>query len=343
MKIAIITRFFGEPLNEGVKKLAHNLVGHLEGRGDEVWVITPSPAKGERVKSQSNYGSSFEKYSFLKFAVDSLREIKPDVVFFFVAYSFSLGIKTLLLKKLTGLPLVVYVGATGPLKGFAKIFLSANRVVAYDAHIERYLPGSEVVLPFINPDGLKPRPKDWSGKKIVFFIGGFQKDRGVEHLVRAVAALREKHDIKLVLAWNGYGDAERSIRTEIARYGLEEHTEIHGNVDINEAYNRAHIVVVPRLSDRFMTFPLRFMECFHMRTPLVVTDVCMFREYLRGAGLVVPPGSSQALTCAIERLLTDRELYDECVRKCGEAAEAYSAEKSLKRLREILVEAAGTR
>jgi glycosyltransferase involved in cell wall biosynthesis len=342
LRIAIIAKTYEEPFVEGIRKLARKLVGYLESCGDEVWIITPSPAVGKRVVSQAKYyGRRMEKLFFLKFAAKELDEIKPDAIFIFTNYSSTLGLKTYFLKRFGGAPVVVYVSSVGSITTFSKLLYSAKRTIVYSEYLKKFLPSGEVAVPFIDTTELRPEKKDWSGARNVLFIGAFQKDRGVEVLIRAMSELRNKVDARLLIAFNNMDSGADRIEEEIERWGIGDITERLGRVDISDAYNRAHVVAIPRLTDRFMTFPLRFLECFHMRTPMVVSDVCGFRESIRGAGLVVPHGDSGALACALERLLTNGELYSECVLKCGEAAEFYNSEKSLARIREIISGAVG--
>jgi glycosyltransferase involved in cell wall biosynthesis len=70
------------------------------------------------------------------------------------------------------------------------------------------------------------------------------------------------------------------------------------------------VAVLPSVDPE--TAPLTVLEAMSLGLPMVITDHGGGPEVLDGAGLLVPPGDSEALALAIERLLDDPGLRLAC-------------------------------
>ncbi|HET7566787.1 MAG TPA: GT4 family glycosyltransferase PelF [Gaiellaceae bacterium] len=100
------------------------------------------------------------------------------------------------------------------------------------------------------------------------------------------------------------GYAERCLALA-ARLGLGDRLVFAGEADTDAWLRRLDVVALTSVSE---AQPLALLEAMGAGIPVVATDVGGCRSLVRGAGLVVPPGSPRAAADAIARLLLDSEL-----------------------------------
>ena len=171
--------------------------------------------------------------------------------------------------------------------------------------------------------------------------------KGLIPLLNAVASVRARHDISLVLI--GRPEAGGAVDRTIEALGLREVvTTISGVSDEEMAchYSAAEIAIVPSLYEGFSLPAIEAMAC---ATPLIATTGGAIPEVVGDHGvsaLLVPPNDSRRLAEAIECALGDRELR----RRLGEAGrqrvlERYTwrttAQSTVRLYRELLGEDPG--
>ncbi len=142
---------------------------------------------------------------------------------------------------------------------------------------------------------------------------------GQRDLVEAMPAILERHPgARLFLI--GDGPLRGQLEQRIRELGLEGRIRLIGQISEIQTrlYSAADVVIhpVPR-----STFPLDVMESQATGTPVVAANGGALPEVVRDqeTGLLFPPGDVSALTEALDRLLSDRELRE----SIGEAARDY--------------------
>jgi glycosyltransferase involved in cell wall biosynthesis len=139
----------------------------------------------------------------------------------------------------------------------------------------------------------------------ILCIARIHPDKGLLTLTRAMARVAERVPAARVLILGVESDPEygRALRAEIARLGVEEQVLLMGPRSDVPAVIRACDVGV--LSSDAEGLPLALLEYGMGGIPTVSTDVGQCREVLAGgdAGVVVPPGDSEALADGLVRLL----------------------------------------
>lgn len=162
-------------------------------------------------------------------------------------------------------------------------------------------------------------------RPFLFFMSRLIPEKGVQHLLDAMPKLlAETPDLVLVVGSKGwYADA---LQEQAQRLGLGDAVRFPGAVpdaDIVPAYSAADVVVYPAIaSETFSFVPLEGMACgatvvasSHGGTPEAM-------EHGR-SGVLVPPGSPDALAAAIGPLLRDRAARD----RIGAQAQAHVRER----------------
>ena len=155
--------------------------------------------------------------------------------------------------------------------------------------------------------------------KIVLYVGRFDRRKGIETLVRAIAksSLRGNSNLQLIIA-GGYrlgasdGIECDRIRGIVKELGLEAITRFPGRLtesDLPMYYAAADVCVVPSHYEPFGLVAIEAMAC---RTPVVASDVggLKFTVVPEVNGLLVPPQDETAFAKAIDRILSDPTLRD---------------------------------
>jgi glycosyltransferase involved in cell wall biosynthesis len=155
--------------------------------------------------------------------------------------------------------------------------------------------------------------------KLVFYVGRFDKRKGIETLVRAVGQSAWKNDPRLQLVIAGGSRPGRSdgiererIEEIVVQLGLSEKTYFPGRVGDPELplyYAAADVCVVP---SHYEPFGLVAIEAMASGTPVIASDVggLQFTVVNEKTGLLVPPKDSQAFAEAIDRVLNNPQWRD---------------------------------
>ena len=149
--------------------------------------------------------------------------------------------------------------------------------------------------------------------KVVLYVGRFDRRKGIETLVRAVAksSLRGSCDLKLIIAGGsrpGCSDGIERDRIEaiVAELGLSEIAIFPGRLDdeLPIYYAAADVCVVP---SHYEPFGLVAIEAMASRTPVVASNVggLPFTVVPELTGLLVPPQDEAAFATAIDRILSN--------------------------------------
>jgi len=135
------------------------------------------------------------------------------------------------------------------------------------------------------------------------FVGSSEPKKGLSALVEALALLRARGSLRrklLLVGPAGWGN--RPIRLLAEELGLAGQIVRTGYVpreDLPGIYRCALALVFPSLIEGFGLPPLEAMAC---GTPVIATHAGGLSESVGEAALIVPPGDSEALADAMERL-----------------------------------------
>jgi glycosyltransferase involved in cell wall biosynthesis len=168
----------------------------------------------------------------------------------------------------------------------------------------------------------------------VLYVGRLSQQKALPRLIHALAAMTKPVEALLV----GEGDERPAIEDLVRSYGLD-NVRLPGRRQGNElvaTYQWADIFVLP--SDR-EGMPLVALEAMACGLPVVATDVVGNRELLSGIGILVKPDPA-ALATALDQVAEDDVLRSELAKRSLAAAEDYTVERSVERLRVLYAEVA---
>ena len=208
---------------------------------------------------------------------------------------------------------------------FVPRILRSSKVVVTDSEytrravIDRYgLPSGQVrvVYPGYNPDvyyqsdGLSSHSRSNKGE-YVLYVGNLLPHKNVLRLLDAVAILRRRRPVRLVIRGEGRPAYARAVRARVETLGLDEAVSIRGYTTektMRDLYTGAACLVLPSLGEGFGLPVLEAMAC---GTPVVTTRVASIPEVAGDAAILVDAHDAVALADALHRVVTDRGLREE--------------------------------
>lgn len=149
-----------------------------------------------------------------------------------------------------------------------------------------------------------------AGKTVIGFIGSFYKYEGLDRLLSVMTyLLRERRDLKLILA--GSGEMEAQLRARVPRE-WNDHFIFTGRIeqeDILRYYSVIDICVYPRVSTRMteLTTSVRPLEAMAMERAVIGSNVGGIAELIRHnkTGLVVETDDRVTLGASISHLVNN--------------------------------------
>lgn len=143
--------------------------------------------------------------------------------------------------------------------------------------------------------------------KIVGTVAALSPQKGLEYLIRAIAAVRREHpDVHLVMA--GDGPLHRTLEQLAQKLGTKEGVHFLGyQEDIPALLGALDIFVMPSLWEGL---PYALLEAGAAGLPVIATAIPGNTDIIipEQTGLLVPPADYFALTIAIIRALTDPQM-----------------------------------
>ena len=160
----------------------------------------------------------------------------------------------------------------------------------------------------------RPRPvPPTDAPRSLLWVGRLDPDKGLEVLLETFRLLRIRVAEPLSLQLIGDGSIGGSLREHARQAGVESSVHFHGYVpfgpQLRALYERATVFVLP--SNESEGFPKVIMEAMAAGVPVVATAVAGIPFLVKDGvhALLVPPRDPSALAEAVERVLSDEELY----------------------------------
>ena len=162
----------------------------------------------------------------------------------------------------------------------------------------------------ITPLGIQQENSEPSSQKIdpyILYVGRIDPRKNLTILVEAFTILRKRDEIrcKLVIAGKSYF-AESRLYTTIERSEFRNDIELAGFIPDSELatlYRNAAAFVYPSAWEGFGLPPL---EAMASGTPVIVSDLPVFRETLADAAMIIP-SDPQKIADAVHLLLTNEK------------------------------------
>jgi glycogen synthase len=174
------------------------------------------------------------------------------------------------------------------------------------------------LVPVDDLDALRSRFAE-PHERLVLLVGRLVYEKGFQLALEALPRLIERlGDVRFIVA--GSGTAERELREQANRLGLDEHGTFLGWIGddvLHSLYRIADLTVVPSI---YEPFGLVALEAMASGCPCLVADTGGLREVVpsEDVGLRFRSRDPASLGAMAERLLTDEALRDRLVAEASE-------------------------
>jgi len=161
--------------------------------------------------------------------------------------------------------------------------------------IEATVAPMPVATELFSPDGATPR-------RNLLFVGRLNAQKGIEHLLRAVAAMKTRADLDVV----GDGPSRQALEQLAGELSIGDRVRWHGQLpqpELAAMYRRAAAVVVPSIDEGLGLVAVEALLC---EAPVVAFDSGGLKDIIQHekTGLLVAPGDRSALASTLDDLLT---------------------------------------
>ncbi len=157
------------------------------------------------------------------------------------------------------------------------------------------------------------------GQQVIFHLSNLRPIKRVDVMINALAQLERRERFKVVVLAGGSFAPYQAL---VQNLGIGDVVEVRESVPVVEDYLQAADIGV--FTSDSESFCLSILELANFACPSVSTQVGGIPEVVRDgdSALLVPPGNSEAVAVALDRLLDDREL----ARRLGKAAQTRARE-----------------
>jgi glycosyltransferase involved in cell wall biosynthesis len=198
-------------------------------------------------------------------------------------------------------------------------------------------PGYDPAMYFVNG---APPPVAGEGA-YVLYVGNLLPHKNVLSLLDAVAILRRRRPVRLVIRGKGHPGYARAVRERMETLDLGRAVRFEGYAgprQLRELYARAACVVLPSLHEGFGLPVLEAMAC---GTPVITSSSSSLPEVAGDAALQVDPHDAIELSDAMHRLLDDPALRQELRERGLRWVGRFSWQRTAEQMSRLLDEVAG--
>ena len=193
----------------------------------------------------------------------------------------------------------------------------------------------QLVYNGIDPDFWHPSPKPEKEVRTMLCAGRLEPVKGIDLLIESLSQIKERHpDLRLVII--GDGSERVALEQQAEEHGLQDRITFAGFMDRNglrSEYQKADLFVMPSRSEGF---PIALLEAMATGLPFVASDVGGVGEIAtEKTGLCVTPESVNALSDALNRILTQYDLQD-ASREARNRASAFTVAEAEQRYVDLL-------
>jgi glycosyltransferase involved in cell wall biosynthesis len=172
----------------------------------------------------------------------------------------------------------------------------------------------------------------------LLFVGRLSPEKGISYLLKATALLAAKgKTVELHIV--GTGPSEEELSKQARALSITSLVHFHGFVPhgkaLRQLYRESDVFILPSLQDQQ---PKVLMEAMSQNLPVVATNVGGIPSIVQDGknGLLVPPQQPEAISSAIDRVLSDEELYRRLVSEGLTHVRAHTVEQETARMMQIV-------
>jgi glycosyltransferase involved in cell wall biosynthesis len=160
----------------------------------------------------------------------------------------------------------------------------------------------------------------------LLFVGKLRKYKGVEYLIKAIIDL----DVKLIIVGNG--EELINLKTLVTLLNVSHKVEFNVNIDdekLTFLYKKADLFVLPSINEA-EAFGVVQLEAMSNGLPVINTNLnsgVPFVSLNNYSGFTVDPKNVEDLKNAIQKVITNKELYIQFSKNALERSKLFSRDK----------------
>jgi glycosyltransferase involved in cell wall biosynthesis len=159
-----------------------------------------------------------------------------------------------------------------------------------------------VVYNGIDTDIFSPSPKvQRFDNRLLVVISRDTPVKGLRYMLEALAILRQKHDLELIVVAKGTDN--RTTQRLISTLGIRDYVKFIDEIDTPELVNQYRLASIVAIPSVYEGFGLPAAEAMACGAPTVSTTAGALPEVVGDAGILVPPADVKALVDAISALV----------------------------------------
>jgi glycosyltransferase involved in cell wall biosynthesis len=270
-----------------------------------------------------------------------LNELEPDLVDFHYRWS---GSYRRAMKRYLGKKVFTFHNTFGEGEGLIGMFSTLNDIAhtGFINSFDRVICVSEFVRSDLEkrgfpsdlleavPNGVDP-PAQLEGEEgdFILFLGRLVRTKGLDYLLKAM----ESVSTTLVIA--GGGPEDERLRKMVQSNGLEERVKILGRVSEEEKHrllSECRLFVFPSVWE---SYGIAAAEAMSYGKAVITTNVGGLPEVVGDTGVLVPPREPDALSRAINELLSDDDRRRELGLRARERAKSYTWKRAAQEMDRI--------
>ena len=279
------------------------------------------------------------------------RSFQPDVIH--AHWWFPSGVVGMSLAAITGKPLVTTMHGTDvrmavsvkPSRAvFRQVIRKSSRITTVSSwlasQVQEIVPGaSPIVAPMpvaverFQPHGDRERNR-------FLFAGRLNRQKGLDHLLRAFAAMKGLAMLDVV----GEGTNEKELKLLASQLGISDRVTWHGQItqpELVRKYQEATAVVMPSIDEGLGLVAAEALLC---ETPVIAFRSGGLTDIVKHdlTGLLVTPGQTHELAAAIDVVLERPDMVAALARNGRQhVLENFSPESAARRYMDIYGQAIG--
>ena len=172
----------------------------------------------------------------------------------------------------------------------------------------------------------------------ILFVSTLFKYKNVDKLIKAFAILKKRYRVpqKLVIIGRDPQKEIYHLKNLAINLGVSQYIYFLGRVnDVFLYYKLSDVFVYPSSAEGFGLPLLEAMTC---GTPVIASNRTSIPEIVGDAGLIVDPDNIEELAEAIWKVLTDKKLRENLIKKGYERIKQFSWEKTAKETLKVFEE-----
>lgn len=215
--------------------------------------------------------------------------------------------------------------------------LSANKIIAISKNTKKDIikiyktPSERIQVIYLgNPlEDVVPKKVKNLPNKYVLFVGNRLGYKNFDFFVKSIVdIIRLNKDVYLVCGGGGdFTKAEKELFSEMGVDKKVIYKSFSKDEELAGLYSQAMVYVIPSL---YEGFGLTILEAFSMNCPVVASKISSIPEVGGNAVYYIDPKNNKSIENAIRRLLNDKKLREDLVKKGQKQLKKFSWEKCIR-------------